>query len=230
MQMSDVTAFATLALAAIGGWYAWETHRVVERMDWDREARERPILTFELVPWQARLAKLRIRNVGAGIALGISGEMAGVSTHTRVPVAWSYPALAPGGYEEFGFPTADEGDTARFSLDEARGRFVKLEATFDYRAASGLSYKMHEEIDIAAVTDDWFKSRMLATEDHPQRLGPRLARTLEQIRDRLQCFRRAFPTWPQLGWVAGVGSCSPSPRWGSLDRLKPSTYSGSTFD
>ncbi len=189
--MNDAASWAlvvaTIPLVFIGAWYAWETHQVVERMDRERIARDRPLLGFEVVPWVARHAKVRIRNLGPGAAFSISGEVLGHAGGR--PVAsfpWSYPVLAPGQYEEFGFPIDDdENESARFDLDYARGKFEKLTAEFVYRSGGGDQYELNDAIDIVGLSEDWFDSRMLATEDHPDRLGPRMARALDEIADAI---------------------------------------------
>jgi hypothetical protein len=65
----------TAVLVLITFWYATETHRTVSRMDRQREEMSRPVLTFQLVPWQANLVKLRIQNVGSGPAIKVIGTV-----------------------------------------------------------------------------------------------------------------------------------------------------------
>lgn len=161
---------------------------MVRRMDRDREDRIRPLLAFHLVPWQAKLVKLRVQNVGAGPAFGVSGAIEATSSNgDKVGFRWSYPLLAAGKYEEFGFPTQPGASgTERFNLDAVRARVEGVEAHFTYKSASGRQYELVDRIGIKDITDDWIGSQMLATQDHPERLLPRMAKALDEIAKTIQ--------------------------------------------
>ncbi len=173
----------TFVLALLTGWYAWATHQIVRRMDRQQEEMVRPWLTFEMVPWQPNLLKLRVGNVGPGSALNIKGEIrASLKNGESVAVPWSYHLLPPNKYEEFGFPMpADAPNDARFRLGEINKRVATTEAHFTYSSVSGYQYKLDDAIPVERITSDWINSRMLATEDHPDRLLPRIAKALEDL-------------------------------------------------
>ena len=142
----------------------------------------RPVLTLQLIPWEATLIKLRIQNVGNGAASGVKGEMEAVTKAGLLSVPWSFPLLASGKYEEFGFPIPPDGKSDdRFRLDSVRERIPEVRAHFSYRSTYGTEYELEDSIDIREVTDDWLASRMMATQDHPDRLLPRIAKALESL-------------------------------------------------
>jgi hypothetical protein len=176
----------TFLLALGAAWYAAETHRVVDRMDKEREARERPMLALHLVPWQGQLVKLRIQNVGPGAAFRISGAIEGRSESNSLSFPWSYELLAPGKYEEFGAPALEEdGSEGRHRLDKIRERFETIRAKFTYEAGMGKAYELDQTINVRTIANDWLEARMMATQDHPERLGPRIAKALDKIADSL---------------------------------------------
>ena len=176
----------TAVLAALTGWYAWSTWAIVRRMDREREELSRPRLTFQLIPWQPNLLKLRIENLGAGPALNVKGK---IQTQLKggdsVGVDWSYHLLGSRKFEEFGFPMPEGvGNETRFNLDEIRKGVISVSADFSYSSASGRQYKLEDILDVASITQDWIASRMLATQDHPDRLLPRIASALEDLSRR----------------------------------------------
>jgi hypothetical protein len=154
-------------------------------MDKEREARERPVLAFHLVPWAPTLVKLRIQNVGLGPAFAISGAIEGESEGKLFSSPLIYSLLAPGKYEEFGFPAVDGDAEGRFRTDKVRDRFESIRARFTYEAATGKNYKLDYIINVRDVTDSWVKARLMATEDHPERLMPRIAKALDKIADSM---------------------------------------------
>lgn len=176
----------SVVLACLTAWYAWETRRIVKRMDKEREEMSRPILTLQIVPWQANALKLRIQNVGNGAAIGVEGA---IETETKSGVAsvpWSYPLLGPDKYEEFGFPLPPGGsDNDRFSFNAIKEKVVEVRAKFTYKSVSGAKYQLQAEVPIEKVTKDWEDSRMLVTQDHPERIPPRIAAALEDVAKKL---------------------------------------------
>jgi hypothetical protein len=151
-------------------------------MDRELDQRIRPFLAFHLVPWQPKLLKLRIQNVGAGPAFAIKGMVEAVTKEGTEAFDWSYPLLAPGKYEEFGVPSRPETTAQeRFGLDQIREHVESIRARFTYAAANGRGYALDELISIKDITDDWIQSRMMATQDHPERLLPRIAKALDDL-------------------------------------------------
>jgi len=176
----------TFLLVLVAAWYAWATHQMVDRMDKEREARERPMLAFHVVPWESGLVKLRIQNVGSGAASDILGAIEGASGGQLLSSPWAYPLLAPGKYEEFAFPTADRDDREGwYRLDRIRERFETISARFTYKAGTCKEYKLDQTIHIRDIADAWVEARMMATQDHPERLGPRMAKALDKIADAM---------------------------------------------
>lgn len=172
----------TFLLVCITTWYAIENHRIVRRMDKEHEETVRPILTFQLIPWQANSLKLRIQNVGSGPALGIRGTIETVMESDSVSVTWSYPILTSDKYEEFGFPMPpNASNEERFRMDLLKSKVNKVLANFAYKSVTGQQYELNESIDIQQVTEDWISSRMMATQDHPERLMPRIAKAIENL-------------------------------------------------
>ena len=177
----------TFLLALVAGWYAFETRRIVRRMDAEREDRIRPLLGFALIPWQPTLIRLRIQNLGYGPALDVKGHIEAISASGNLSFPWSYPLLAPTKYEDFGFP-APPGAASddRFRLDIVRMRVETVRAEFSYKSVSGCEYRLSDAIPVTEVTEDWISSRMMATEDHPDRLVPRIAKALEGIEKHMK--------------------------------------------
>lgn len=176
----------TSVLVVVALWYAAETRRIVNRMDRQLEATTKPILVFSVIPWQARAVKLRIANAGPGPAHEIEGlvEASGDGAHEKFK--WSYPVLMPGKYEEFGFPSAPGASSEeRFRIDKITGRFSLVRADLSYSSGSGRKYSLQQSIDVSRLTSDWIESRMMATQDHPERLTPRIAKALESIASTL---------------------------------------------
>jgi hypothetical protein len=96
----------------------------------------------------------------------------------------------PGQFEEFGVP-ARQTDGAKeharlFSLDDIRDQIESVTASFRYTSSLGREYSMADSIDVTSLTDSWIASEMMATQDHPDRLLPRIARTLEGIEKALR--------------------------------------------
>lgn len=172
----------TIALVLLTAWYATETHRTVKRMDREREETSRPVLTLQLIPWQPQLLKLRIQNVGNGPAVGVKGTIEAILKSGSASIPWSYPLLAASKYEEFGFPTPPgASNEERFRIDAIRLKVIEVRAKFVYKSVSGSQYELKDSIQIQQVTDDWLASRMMATQDHPERILPRIAKALEDL-------------------------------------------------
>ena len=181
-EVNWALAGVTFLLAAITGWYAFEMRRSVGRMDKEREEMHRPVLTFQLIPWLPGVVKLRIQNVGSGAASGIEGTLQTVSNKGTFGWSWSYPVLGPGKYEEFGIQIRlDTGYKACFDVDKIRSTVTEVKAELTYKSVSGHQYKLEDSIQIQKVTEDWLQSKMMITQDHPDRLLPRIARALEDI-------------------------------------------------
>ena len=178
-----VLAVVTTVLAILTGWYAYSTHRIVRRMDREREEKSRPSLTFQLIPWEANMLKLRMQNLGPGPALKLKGTIETVLKNgSSASVNWSYPLLASEKYEEFGIPMpGDAGNTSAHEFNKIRQNVASARARFSYQSSSGRQYCLDETIDMASITEDWVTSRMMATEDHPDRVLPRIARALEKL-------------------------------------------------
>ena len=172
----------TIILVLLTAWYATETHRTVKRMDREREEMSCPILTLQLIPWQPKLLKIRIQNVGNGSAMSVKGVSETVMKSGSVSAPWSYPLLGSGKYEEFGFPMPPgASNKEHFGLDEIRSEVIEVRADFTYKSVSGCQYELKDSIQIQHVTDDWIASRMMTTQDHPERILPRIAKALEDL-------------------------------------------------
>jgi len=176
--MEGATTALTIVLVLITGWYAFETRRIVRRMDQEREALTRPTLVFSLIPWTANNVKLRVENVGVGPALDITGRIVSVVDDNELTVSWQYPCLISGKYEEFGIPIP--GGKREFQFDTIRSRIRQVGAQLNYMSAGGKLYRLDTMIPIKEVTDSWIESHMLATEDHPDRVLPRVAKAIEE--------------------------------------------------
>lgn len=192
MSISEVVLIAvTFVLVCITGWYAWETRLIVKNMERDREAMHRPFLSFQVISWDAATLKLRIQNVGGGPAFGIEGKIESRTKDGVDSFLWTYPFLGANKYEEFGFP-APEGSKAedRFRFEKISESIFDVRAIFKYSASSGRVYELNDSIPIAKVTKDWVDSKMLVTADHPDRIMPRIAKTMEEIQKDLKEFHR----------------------------------------
>jgi hypothetical protein len=178
-----VQAIATVILVIITGLYVRETRQMVKNMEREREEMRLPILTFQLISWAPTLLKLRIQNVGSGVAKNIEGAIESrVKSGGSARFSWSCPLLCVGQYEEFGVPMpegTEKGDW--FTLKVIHQRIIDVKAKFKYKSTRGVEYELDETIPIEKVTDDWVKSGMLVSEDRPERIMPRIARALEVI-------------------------------------------------
>jgi hypothetical protein len=181
--MERITVTLTIVLILITAWYAYETRRIVAKMDQDREALTRPVLVFSLVPWTANNVKLRVENVGVGPALGITGMISSLVDEQTLSVAWQYPCLTSGKFEEFGIPIP--GGKREFQFEAVRNRIQQIGATLEYVSAGGKKYQLESAIKIKEVTDSWIESHMLATEDHPDRIWPRIAKAVENVAKKI---------------------------------------------
>jgi len=181
-EVNWALAGVTFLLAAITGWYAFEMRRSVGRMDKEREEMHRPVLIFQLIPWYPKLVKLRIQNVGSGAASNIKGMFRTVTGRGTTGWSWSYPVLSPGKYEEFGIQIpSDAGSKACFNIDEIKSKVTEVQVEFTYKSIPGCQYKLEDSINVQKVIEDWSKSKMMATEDHPDRLLPRIAKALDEL-------------------------------------------------
>jgi hypothetical protein len=63
---------------------------------------------------------------------------------------------------------------------------IKVRARFSYESVSGCKYAMEDDIEVQQITNDWVASRMMATQDHPERLLPRIATALEELPKKLR--------------------------------------------
>jgi hypothetical protein len=183
-----VLAVVTLVLAGATGWFAYDNHQVLKRMDREREDRISPVITLQLIAWDARLLKLRIQNVGTGAALEIKGKIQSIFIgDSSRSIDWSYPLLAPDKYEELPIPMPEDVPREKhFDWNSIRPVVDLIKADFEYKSISGLSYRRADTIKIQEVTQGWIDSRMLVTRDHPERLMPRIAKTLEDIAKALE--------------------------------------------
>ena len=169
-----------IALLSIGVF--WHNHKIIRRMDLQREESSRPNLVFQLLPWRPGLVKLRIENVGAGPAIDVLGTITGENKHGKpASFEWDYPVLGPGKYEEFGLPPSQATGEERFRLERIRERLKAVGAEFTYTSGSKKKYVLSQTIEIEPLTSSWLESRMMATEDHPERLIPRIAEGIEAI-------------------------------------------------
>jgi hypothetical protein len=179
----------TVVLVLITAWYAWETRRIVRNMENDREAMHRPVLAFQLVAWQAGFLKLKIQNVGNGVAVKIEGKIESDIKTGSASFPWSYTLLCANQYEEFGFPMPEGSSTNdRFKLDTIKEKVIQVKAEFAYESVTGKKYVLEDSLPIQKITQDWVASRMLITQDHPDRIMPRIAETLENIKKEMEKF------------------------------------------
>lgn len=184
MESSAIAPLAlTVVLAGLTGWYAWETRRMVKNMELDREEQLRPILVFEAIPWQANLIKLRIQNVGNGAALDIAGTIKTTTkTGEEIVIPWSYSALCSQKYEEFGVPMPKGAEhTDKFKFEKIYEKVTEVHADLVYQSIYHANYELCQSIGLSSLLNDWGASGMLATEDHPERIMPRIAKALENI-------------------------------------------------
>jgi len=186
-EASWTLASVTIVLVIITIWYAIETRRIVKRMDMEREESYRPVITFQLIPWQPNLLKLRIQNIGNGPAFDVKGSIKTFTNSGQIPIPWSYPLLGKDKYEEFGFAIqSDDGIKTIYKLDEIRSNVIETQVELVYTSIHGKQYKLEESIKVQEVTNDWIASKMMATQDHPDRLLPRIAKTLEEISNKIR--------------------------------------------
>lgn len=177
----------TVILVLITGWYAWETRRIVRNMEHDREEMHRPALSLQLISWQATALKLRIQNVGGGPALDIEGTIESRTKDGINLFSWSYPFLNVDKYEEFGLPMPKDSKTEdRFNFEKIRQNVLEVQAKLDYKSLGGVLYKLDKIIPVEKITEDWVNSKMLVTGDHPDRIMPRIAKTLEGIEKQIK--------------------------------------------
>jgi hypothetical protein len=178
-----VQAVATVVLVIVTFLYVRETRQMVRNMEREREEMRRPVLTFQLIAWIATALKLRIQNVGSGVAKNIEGTIESrVKSSGSARFSWSCPSLSAGQYEEFGVPMPEgtrKGDC--FTLKVIQESIIDVRAKFKYKSTMGLEYELDDTIPIEKVTDDWVKSGMLVTEDRPERIMPRIAKALQDI-------------------------------------------------
>jgi hypothetical protein len=173
---------ATSILALITCWYAFETRRMVRRMDREVEEIHRPILAFQLIPWEANLLKLRIQNVGNGAANKIEGKLISVTKEGTTIVPWSYSVLNCDKYEEFGIPMpAGKDHLDMFDIERIKETVIEVKAEFIYNSIAGKQYELKDSIQIQHITSDWVASKMMATQDNPERIMPRIAKSLEEL-------------------------------------------------
>ena len=119
-------------------------------------------------------------------ACNIEGTIESKTKSSPVSFPWSHPLLSAGKYEEFGFPVPESANhEGRFRLEKIRENIVEVHARFEYRSLRGENYKLDYSIPIEKITNDWVSSKMLVTQDHPDRIVPRIAKTLERIREEL---------------------------------------------
>ena len=181
-EVSWALVGVTSVLAILTGWYAIEMRRTVNRMDRAREEVSRPVLAFQVIPWQPQLLNLRIQNVGGGPAVGVKGTIEARLKPGSANIPWSYPLLGAGKYEDFGFPAPpDSGTEERFGLHAIRAKVIEVRADFVYKSVAGCEYELKDSIQIQQLTDDWLASRMMVTQDHPERMWPRIAKALEDL-------------------------------------------------
>jgi hypothetical protein len=178
-----LTLSATILLVGLTAWYAWETRRIVRSMERDREELLRPVLVFEVVPWTVNLLKLRVQNVGNGAALRIAGQIRTQTTAGEEVVRpWSYSVLTSQKYEEFGIPMPSNSNLAdKFNVQTIKELVSSVRAEVTYESVTHARYELNESIPVPTLLDDWASSGMLATEDHPERIMPRIAKALENI-------------------------------------------------
>jgi len=67
----------------------------------------------------AAIVEAQDQNVGNGPAVGVKGTIEAMLKSGSASIPWSYPLLAAGKYEEFGFPTPPgASNEERFELED----------------------------------------------------------------------------------------------------------------
>jgi len=154
---------------------------MVRGMNQEREEMHRPLLTLQLVPWTGNLVKLRIQNVGGGPAFNVHGEIHSETKDGIITIPWSYEVLGVDKYEEFGVPTSKEKHEFEFNLIREAG-VRRVRANLKCKSAANVEYITERVINVEELTGDWVASHMLVTEDNPDRLMPRIARAIENLK------------------------------------------------
>jgi hypothetical protein len=129
---------------------------------------------------------LRVQNTGGGAAFNVDVSISAVVDGQKIEVPWKHGALQLAAYEEFGVPHPPEASQVSFNIDWLREHVSDVRVQGNYQASTGKVYTINQPLHLREVTDSWIESRMLVTADHPDRLGPRIAKTLEDIRDALK--------------------------------------------
>ena len=123
---------------------------------------------------------MRIQNVGLGAAFGVVGKIEADTKSGIISTPWSYPVLGVDKYEEFGVPVSD--NKREFDFNAIRLNVTKMGAKFTYKSISGVEYRLEDSIDVQKLAADWVVSQMLVTQDHPDRIMPRIAKAIEDLK------------------------------------------------
>jgi len=182
MDTAWVIVVLTVVLTCITGWYAYETRQLVKLTNIQIKEIRKPVLAFQLIPWRGMALKLRIQNVGKGPAFNIEGSIESDMGVNKKSVPWSYSMLDVGKYEEFGVPS-DSGKSI-FHFDEIRNQVLTITAKFSYENDAGERFKLYYSINVKQLTQDWFDSKMLISQDSPEHMLPRIAEAIEELNMR----------------------------------------------
>src|SRR5918995_1084347 len=107
MDSSDVIVALTVALVGVTGYYAWETHRMVDEMRKARAAQLLPKLVLTVKSLGGGNGLWRVQNVGPGPATDVDVQIA--PAPGGPPRRWKEPVVVPGEGHDF-IPVTGDGE------------------------------------------------------------------------------------------------------------------------
>lgn len=142
---SVASAFATVVLVIVTGYYAYQNYRMVQEMRTSRSAEVRPKLVPAMDYWEAATAFARIVNVGRGPALDVDVQL--VYEPGGTPRRYCNPVLLSGEVEIFWGTGGAEAEN-RVDMDEIVSLHSHLRLSGSCKDVLGTSIPIEERIEL----------------------------------------------------------------------------------
>lgn len=185
MDSSDAIVALTVALVGVTGYYAWETHRMVNEMRKARATQLLPKLVLTAKSLGGGNGLWRVQNVGPGPATDVDVQIA--PEPGGQPRRWKEPVVVPGEVHDF-IPATGEQSSEAFLLDNQTKRFSNLRLTGSYRDALGDEHQVDERFDIR----DWWEFKKASLERFERDWRDEVPKHLKTIHEQLKKIEAAI--------------------------------------
>jgi hypothetical protein len=178
----------TFVLVLVTGYYAWETHRIVEEMRRARSAQLLPKLVPTIKGLGGGGGLWRIVNVGPGPALDVDVQM--TPEPGGQPRRWLEPVVMPGETHDF-IPVLGEADGREYYLDAQTERFHQLHLTGSYLDVLGEQHQVDETFELS----EWWEFLKAALHRFQDEWQEEVPKRLQKIEKHLEGIGQTLKTY-----------------------------------